>query len=289
MNYYDFHEKKQHGTDDFPVAFYHIEPWDPRYEMPYHWHRQIEIIRVLHGVFHLIVNGEAHDLHEGEIIYIQDGVSHGGTPEDCVYECVVFDLKLIQKSEFRLGDFLHRLARHKIFIPADALNYSPYTDILFDSLRRRYAGYEMETIGVLLLIHADIYRRMAYDFATDDVNASYAHSAKFIKILDYIEEHYKEQITLEDMGRISELTPHYLCRYFKEMSGMTPNKYLNYYRVERACEQLATQSISVTDAALENGFNDISYFIKSFHKQKGVTPRQYKNARRNTIGLFKKF
>ena len=74
MNYYDFHENKQQGTDDFPIAFYHIEPTDTRYEMPYHWHHQIEIIRVIKGAFHLIINGAVYDLHEGEAVYIQDGL-----------------------------------------------------------------------------------------------------------------------------------------------------------------------------------------------------------------------
>ena len=97
---------KQQGTDDFPIAFYHIEPTDTRYEMPYHWHHQIEIIRVIKGVFHLIINGAVYDLHEGEAVYIQDGLSHGGTPEECIYECVVFDLKIVQKSEYRTGRFL---------------------------------------------------------------------------------------------------------------------------------------------------------------------------------------
>lgn len=276
MNYYDFHENKQQGTDDFPIAFYHIEPTDTRYEMPYHWHHQTEIIRVIKGVFHLIINGAVYDLHEGEAVYIQDGLSHGGTPEECIYECVVFDLKIVQKSEYRTGRFLRNLAKHRIYIPAAAIDGSQYVNMLFDALGREYDGYEMDTIAALLLIHSEILRRNAYIAVTDDVDATYAHSAKFKKILDYIEEHYKESISLDDMAAVSEITPQYLCRYFREMSGMTPTKYLNYYRIERACEQLVTSSVSVTDAALENGFNDISYFIKTFRKQKGVTPHQYK-------------
>ena len=105
MNYYDFHENKQQGTDDFPIAFYHIEPTDTRYEMPYRWHHQIEIIRVIKGVFHLIINGTVYDLHEDEAVYIQDGLSHGGTPEECIYECVVFDLKIVQNPNIVQADF----------------------------------------------------------------------------------------------------------------------------------------------------------------------------------------
>ena len=99
------------------------------------------------------------------------------------------------------------------------------------------------------------------------------------KALDFIETHYAENISLEDMAESAGVSPKYFCRYFKEMSDKTPIEYLNYYRIERACEQLAINSVSVTDAALGNGFNDISYFIKTFKKQKGVTPRQYKTSR----------
>ena len=179
MNYYDFHEKKQQGTDDFPIAFYHIEPTDTRYEMPYHWHHQTEIIRVIKGVFHLIINGAVYDLHEGEAVYIQDGLSHGGTPEECIYECVVFDLKIVQKSEYRTGRFLRDLAKHRIYIPAAAIAGSQYVNMLFDALGLEYDGYEMDTIASLLLIHSEILRRNAYTAVTDDVDATYAHSAKF--------------------------------------------------------------------------------------------------------------
>lgn len=100
-------------------------------------------------------------------------------------------------------------------------------------------------------------------------------SAKFKKALNYIESHYAENISLDDMARASNMNSKYFCRFFKEMSGHTPLGYLNYYRIERACEQLAEKKISVTEAALGNGFNDLSYFIKTFRLQKGVTPGHY--------------
>ena len=59
------------------------------------------------------------------------------------------------------------------------------------------------------------------------------------------------------------------------MTNKTPIEYLNYYRIESACEQLLTTDYSITEVALNSGFNDASYFIKIFKKHRGITPKQY--------------
>ena len=67
----------------------------------------------------------------------------------------------------------------------------------------------------------------------------------------------------------------YFCRYFREMTHRTPIDYLNYYRIEQACFQLATSNSAVADIGMSCGFNDVSYFIKTFRKYKGMTPKKY--------------
>ena len=59
------------------------------------------------------------------------------------------------------------------------------------------------------------------------------------------------------------------------MAHCSPIDYLNSYRIERSCYQLLTTNLSVTEIAFENGFNDLSYFIKTFRKYKGTTPKKY--------------
>ncbi|MGN0370557.1 MAG: AraC family transcriptional regulator [Butyrivibrio sp.] len=284
MKYLDYKENKKQGTEDFPVAFYHVTPNSPRYEMPYHWHPQIEIIRIIKGKFRLILDGEIHELTNGDVVYITDGVSHGGTPENCIYECIVFDLKILQKSDNRSRELLRKLSRHEIFINPMALNEGnvpdSYISAVFESM---YGGAGMETIGALYMLYGRILKNELYSI-NDSANPSFtAHSLKFKKALDYIESHYTENISLEDMAKAAGMSPKYFCRYFRQMTDKTPVKYLNYYRIECACEQLATHSISVTDAALNNGFNDISYFIKTFKQLKGITPRQYLQASLNPV------
>ena len=76
----------------------------------------------------------------------------------------------------------------------------------------------------------------------------------------------------------ADMNEKYFCRYFRSMTERTPIDYLNYYRIECACEMLTTKNISVKEAAISCGFNDESYFIKTFHKYKGITPKQFMKA-----------
>ena len=93
MRYLATHEHAPRGTFDFPIELYYVDPSHPRYEMPFHWHMEHELILVLQGVLRLSVEGEAFELAPGDCMLIADGAIHGGTPEGCIYECLVFDLE----------------------------------------------------------------------------------------------------------------------------------------------------------------------------------------------------
>ena len=92
MNYSELHEDRRRGTFDFPIELYFVDKNSPRYQMPLHWHLEYELILVLEGSFSLTLDGKTAVLQAGDSAWIGDGVIHGGAPENCVYECVVFDL-----------------------------------------------------------------------------------------------------------------------------------------------------------------------------------------------------
>lgn len=93
MRYIGYHENKSRGTFGFPIQLYYVDSSHPQYEMPFHWHMECELILVLGGKFHLSINGVSHTLEKGQSVFIPSEFIHGGTPENCTYECVVFDME----------------------------------------------------------------------------------------------------------------------------------------------------------------------------------------------------
>ena len=87
---------------------------------------------------------------------------------------------------------------------------------------------------------------------------------------------YDSQITLDDMAEAAGMSPKYFCYFFKEMTAKTPIEYLNLYRIEKASRKLINSDTSVTDIAYSCGFNDLSYFIKTFKHIKGKTPAKFR-------------
>lgn len=96
------------------------------------------------------------------------------------------------------------------------------------------------------------------------------------RAIRYIEESYCNKILLRDISKAAHMSKHYLCREFKKQIGDTCIGYLNIVRVREAAKLLAVPLISITEASLSVGYNDLAYFIRVFKKHLGCTPKAYK-------------
>ena len=94
-------------------------------------------------------------------------------------------------------------------------------------------------------------------------------------MLEYIDANYASAISLADLSRLAGMSPKYFCRYFRAAIHRTPMDYLNYYRIERACHILTSSELPITEVGYQCGFNDSSYFVKTFRKYMGITPKAY--------------
>ena len=97
------------------------------------------------------------------------------------------------------------------------------------------------------------------------------------KVIQYIKEHYKEKIVLEDIAREFNYSVGHLCRKFKLEIGDSIVNYIIKYRISMAMKLLfERQDLSIEEIALEVGFNDVQFFDKTFKKLVGMTPGQYR-------------
>ena len=94
------------------------------------------------------------------------------------------------------------------------------------------------------------------------------------KIQDYIETHYADDLSLDQLAALVNLTPCYMLRLFNKTIGMPPHAYLNQIRLRQA-KRLLARGVAIADVAYQTGFTDQSHMTKRFKRVYGITPGQY--------------
>ena len=283
MRYLASHEKAARGTFDFPIQLYYVDAAHPRYEMPFHWHVECELILVLCGNLSLSLDGETLGLSAGESAFLPGGIVHGGTPHDCIYECVVFDMdRFLQDSTIcrqryaaELGSGEHIQTRFP-----QGSKVGRIVDRLFETMEKEQPGYEFITTGLLWQFFGTVLQEHLYTKASDEKDPGGSRAAQIKRVLSRIRKDYASPLTLGQLAAEAGLAPQYLCRVFRQVTGRTPVNYLNYYRIECAAELLGSTDDSVTEIALLCGFNDLSYFIRLFRRYKGGSAGQFRKRMR---------
>lgn len=95
-------------------------------------------------------------------------------------------------------------------------------------------------------------------------------------ICEFLEKHYMENITLDDLCKLTGLSKYYLLRSFTKQKGISPYSYLETIRIDHA-KKMLEQGILPIDVAFQTGFTDQSHFSNFFKKFIGLTPKQYMN------------
>lgn len=279
MKYIEYAEKRKHGNFDFPFAFYDMTRNHPRYNMQLHWHKEFEIIHILEGKFDLTVNDSIITLSPKDTVIINGGYLHGGIPCDCHYQCIVFDMEFFTRFHTVYHEELLQLVNHESIIqdyyPADMPVFSALFPHLFDDIFHSVQINPIKVMGIFWYLLGTLLEQHCFVSTSALPPANKKKIQQYKKILSFIETHYHEKISLEDMAACVHMTPNYFCRFFNSLTYQSPMDYLNFFRIENACEQLSSGEKSITQIAFDCGFNDLGYFIKVFKKYKGITPGRF--------------
>lgn len=276
-------EQMERGTDSFPVDFYHLDATHPKYIMRHHWHKEIEIIRVISGTLSLTLNNAEMLIVPGDTVFVNSDTVHGAIPHDCVYECIVFDPSKIITSTDVGKRFVDALCDHNLFIfhriRADNTEVFDAAGSLFDAFACGGEYYQLAAVSCIYKLIEILCKKSLY--SSNSEFGSFLKDKNIIKLkraIKYIRSNYASRMTLDELSSAVDVSPKYLCVFFRQMTGMSAFEYLNAYRVETASKMLISTDKDITDIAFACGFNDLSYFIKTFKKYKGVTPKTFRNS-----------
>ena len=248
--------------------------------MTMHWHKDTEIIRIRSGKMRLFLDDGELTAEAGDLLTVGGGVIHGGEPENCVYECIVFDPQALSPGIESCRQALRPLLRNNIFLKSGSIEADPRfhgsVERLFDLAATDFNACSIDMLGAVFSFLGDQLHNIGAAQLHTVSERTWQKAEQLKPALEYIEQHYGQHISLETLARLTGFSPKYFCRYFRTIAHRSPIDYLNYYRIECAAHFLATTDMNVAEVAVHCGFADSSAFIKQFRKYMGPSPKQYK-------------
>jgi AraC-like DNA-binding protein len=151
------------------------------------------------------------------------------------------------------------------------------------SAARGDSGASLEELGLTLV------RRFVELFSERSrprANPAARDSRRAVEAALWIDAHSHEPIGLDTMARNAGLSPFHFLRVFNRVFGVTPHQYLLRSRLRHAVRLLIDDTRAITDVAFDVGFNDLSNFVRTFHRAAGISPARFRRSSRGERKIF---
>jgi len=275
-----FFHSEYEMREHLPCKLYKI---DKRFDLVQrdHAHDYYQIWYVVQGKFKHCMNGEEYLMVAGNLFVIPPYTVHRVTWEPGAVEIIGCEFL----PEF-IGDDRHLLEKlpsvfEKIplkIILTSSLNHRIHQILeeMLDEYTEQRSYYEPLLKGNMLRLVSMITRELRNDELKDMGDKLDKYRPMINVAVDYIHQHFTEEIRLDHMCKVAMLSKTYFCDLFKYFTGKTLTDYVADLRLKYAMELLLQPQRTVTDVCYKAGFKDLAYFSRLFKKHSGMSPSQYK-------------
>ena len=246
-----------------------------------HWHSAVEVVMTLEGVVNMNVSGEEYAIHAGEIIIVPSDMVHdlrmskGGKRDLMLFE---LDSILILRDFYMINSMMDK----PVLLRQDSPLIERVRTLLI-SVRDEYASgnnlKNMMSYAYILQMYALIGRDYL-DTIYQDRKISHikqqAYWAVMNRVMEHVDHHYMDDLSLDDIAAQAGFSKYHFCRVFKQYTNNTFYHYLCHKRVVMAEKQLNVTGRSISEIALQVGFDSISSFNRVYKQIRGTTPSQYR-------------
>ena len=262
--------------DDSSIRIWYSDvPW--RYET--HDHSAVEVVLTIEGTVTYTVDDTVYQVRKGEVLIVPPDMPHSLSMEEgssrylFLFEpdaiMTMRDIKSIamyfnKPFHLRDGSEAHVRIRELLLRARDAYEKREmmWNTVCYSCILRIYATLGQQYLSGIRPRAGDSLRNMDSEVIT--------------AVMTYINNHYREELSLEDVAKFAGFSRSYFSRSFKRQTGYSFKDYLCQKRLQVAMDLLIRTNRSMRDVAIESGFGSVATFNRVFREKKGCTPTQYR-------------
>ncbi len=289
IEYENYQEQLGNYQDNFPYLTYPCSIPHDFFQVPLHWHNEMELVYIKKGQGIVSVDFTRCMVSAGDIIFICPGQLHSieqFQDASMEYENIIFPLSLLSsyQADPVRERYLEPIRLRQVQLPFQLRpGHSAYPPIAacldqIDAIRQTFPyAYELLIKGKLFEVFFLLYHHnLVSDRASGKSGLTLKSLEKIRRILKYLEEHYNESLSIEKMAEASGFSQSHFMKFFRQVFGTTFTAFLNEYRMTMAARLLLASDDTILTVAANCGFENLSYFNRSFKRRFGMTPREFR-------------
>lgn len=262
------YEKHNHQDPDMPFLFFEGLSKQRETNKYLHWHEDIEILKFTEDSGIVYCNGQCIKPRTGDIVIISPNTLHTvcTTDEQVSYYCLLIGKSFYEQKKLPLVS-----ASFQMLVNNDAEIDRLLNELLNEFYKQKlYYKQQMQSHVITLLIHICRCYRKEQSVLSEQSSRQKEIIVK--NVIQYLQHHYTETVSMQELADEMGFSYYYLCHVFKELTMLTIVEYIQQLRCNYAMQLLSSTKQPISEIAEQVGFNNVSYFSKIYKRCMGRLP-----------------
>ena len=240
-----------------------------------HTHNHMELFFIVGGQGQFLINDQLHPVDVNNLVIINPNILHTEVSLNAQpLEYIVLGIEGVELAASGNSDApFHILDRY------ESMEISGCLRNILREMEQKNTGYEDVCQAYMEILIIRLMRTTTLAVPAEPQAISTNRQCAAVR--RYIDLHFKEALTLEQLADEGHMNKYYLSHAFKREYGISPINYMISKRIEESKYLLAETDLSLSQIAQLLGFSSLSYFSQVFHRSQEISPKEYRNRQRN--------
>jgi len=256
--------------DHFGLSEDFTKEYGRNFNFPVHLHQSFELINVISGIMEITVDSKEYTLNAGESLLVFPNQVHSLRSNQSEHVLFIFSPDLVKAYTLKVS---------KTVPESNVFKIDSYILSSLDGLSEESPLIEKK--GILYTMCSIFDKSAVYK------ERLYIEKELLYKIFNFVESNFNKDCSLEELSKETGYSYSHLSRFFKKITGISFNTYVNQHRIKIACYFLKNSDCSVLQCAIDCGYRSLRSFNRNFINFLSVTPKQFRENGKKILGDIK--